>query len=870
MTTDIDQRLKAARHKVYIVSKQAYSGLSSNETIVGVTTSTEDEGGDSHNSNTRAGMDVGLALFGTSQSYKNQLEEDFHHKLCVVETELKLIEIQHNLIMTSRSSTTDNTNGTNSDDGSSESDNIGSSENEGRFRTINDVALLQAHITFLQQCSKAHKLLDDVDALSLQTNFASSFSSGGERNTKHNDSHGSVAASPFSIMCSSTSDFVNFAFDSPESKKGEQSASPMVQAAQYINAADDILNKVTVDLNVQYSATVVAEEEKNKDNIMQSNTTQMIQMQAKMLKELRHQTRRKKMELRHRAIALVEGCIIVERGEDGSGKLIVRGSGTSGTSPKTAFTNNEKKTVAFADVEESPISTSTPTNNEMKTPSSPLSDAYQVLKVFSNESFGETLDGAMKRLSTKLMNALHSVLTDLEGEEGLNEELRYYKLIQNSSSNVRSSGYGYDDRRLDPTIKGPAVELQWSQIKINTNDKGSGSIDDDCATLGKITTSGEINLRSLAATTTASLVTFLETINFLPTFLSFVHQHMLLQRLDLSQMLGNHLFGTYPLSDTSKASGGSIVLNGNLVGAAAHAVEEGDEMPLMIMLINAMKKCCVSKESYHSLQSMKLCLLKGVSAFERNLVEMNLMGGTTMSTTTSVVSDNPLPSPTGLSDNNIKIISPLSELANSLGQAYIDGLRLHILNQGRSILLNNDYHNTVRVGVLIPEPSNPGTLASLGDDPLKTFAFPQCSISITCKILMDLCKETLDDATNHDITAPMLYRVSRELLDLFRAIVPTMHASEVATIPRTAAILHNDCVYFAHESSLLGAEFRSLYSGGESADSRTKLLGEVCSFMDQVPPFRSLATKSMGAMLNVQKAQLYKLGESDRDVCRNV
>ena len=50
----------------------------------------------------------------------------------------------------------------------------------------------------------------------------------------------------------------------------------------------------------------------------------------------------------------------------------------------------------------------------------------------------------------------------------------------------------------------------------------------------------------------------------------------------------------------------------------------------------------------------------------------------------------------------------------------------------------------------------------------------------------------------------MLYRTSRELLDLFRAIVPTLHATEVASIPRTAAVLHNDCVYLAHESMLLG------------------------------------------------------------------
>ena len=50
----------------------------------------------------------------------------------------------------------------------------------------------------------------------------------------------------------------------------------------------------------------------------------------------------------------------------------------------------------------------------------------------------------------------------------------------------------------------------------------------------------------------------------------------------------------------------------------------------------------------------------------------------------------------------------------------------------------------------------------------------------------------------------MLYRAAREIMDLFRAIIPTRHASEIASIPRMAAVLHNDCVYFAHEAALLG------------------------------------------------------------------
>ena len=69
--------------------------------------------------------------------------------------------------------------------------------------------------------------------------------------------------------------------------------------------------------------------------------------------------------------------------------------------------------------------------------------------------------------------------------------------------------------------------------------------------------------------------------------------------------------------------------------------------------------------------------------------------------------------------------------------------------------------------------------------------------------------------------------------------------------------------------SFKGAEykvkFHNLYSDSGGADSEsksnTRLLGEVCSFMDMIPPFRDLATNSMGAMLEVQKGQLYELGK---------
>ena len=66
-----------------------------------------------------------------------------------------------------------------------------------------------------------------------------------------------------------------------------------------------------------------------------------------------------------------------------------------------------------------------------------------------------------------------------------------------------------------------------------------------------------------------------------------------------------------------------------------------------------------------------------------------------------------------------------------------------------------------------------------------------------------------------------------------------------------------------NEGAEYKGKFRSLATdgGGASDDSKTKLLGEICTFVDMVPPFRDLATKSMGNMIELQKGQLYELGE---------
>jgi len=958
----MDQRLHAARRSVHLATRQAYIALiSSNETIVMdpandpaiIHTNAEEEGEDddtidndasNNNSNTRAGMDLGLSLFGTSQSYRDQLEEEFDEQLGKVERELEDIrsgldmlldeDEEGSVAMNDRARSTmpglhnavSNDDDTYSDYGETMTEMLMDDNNthfsESSSPTTNDVAKLQTHIAFLQQCAKSRKLLDNVDTLSLTTNFATATNSTNSRSTPQYN--GVVFPYSPSSICS-PSEFMRFTFDSVTAGGGEEgaavsgtTASPMVQAAQLVQQAEEILNEVMDTLKQE-----CADEAANINSGDQENNG-VTQMHAQMLNELQHQTRRKKMELRHRATTLVDVCIAVEEN-----RLLVRGDSSGSDTGSSGIGMGA-----------SPISASTPTNNNA-TPPSPLSDAYQVLQLFSNDNFptfGETLDGTMKSLAQKLLRVIQPCLNELESkrkEQRKQQQVGYYTFTQETLRSARSMGR---DRKFDPvSIKGPAVQLLWTLNSATLdNHAGSDSAENGETSTLPIATAANLDEQTLSSSPLPSTATFLASLNFLSNFFSFVHTEVLLRRMDLASMLGSHLFGTFPLSSqsTSIAAGSAFLSGSVLVGSAAQGVEEGEIRPLMTEMVRSMKKWCVPKKSAGEevggkLRRMEVCLIREVGAFEEKMAEIGLMNGAVSSdgggradvgTTGAAAS-----SPTGLSlllDNNgsvmdspthptsatlsnlssldttltfppkkvtqTTILSPLSQLAHSLRQAYVESQRSHILNLGRSILLTTDYHNTLREGTFVSDlagcddgtDNNGATpLASLDKDRLsELFAFHECSISTTAKQILDLCRETLDDATdymndnNHeqdhgvdqlDSLPPMLYRTSRELLDLFRAIVPTLHASEVGSIPRTAAVLHNDCVFLAHEALLLGAEykskFQSLESSSEGDDSKTKLLGEVCTFVDMVPPFRDLATKSMGSMIELQKGQLYEL-----------
>ena len=94
----------------------------------------------------------------------------------------------------------------------------------------------------------------------------------------------------------------------------------------------------------------------------------------------------------------------------------------------------------------------------------------RVLHLFSDDNypvFGETLDGAAKRLSRKVMAALRPSLDALDpGRDGGRKrrgEVGYYGFAREASRCFGRSSAG-GDRRHDPVgnVRGPAERLRWT------------------------------------------------------------------------------------------------------------------------------------------------------------------------------------------------------------------------------------------------------------------------------------------------------------------------------------------------------------------------------------------------------------------------
>lgn len=101
---------------------------------------------------------------------------------------------------------------------------------------------------------------------------------------------------------------------------------------------------------------------------------------------------------------------------------------------------------------------------------------------------------------------------------------------------------------------------------------------------------------------------------------------------------------------------------------------------------------------------------------------------------------------------------------------------------------------------------------SLDDVEGGCFDMPNYRVSVVSRDVVEMTHETLVEACAAEpASAKLLFQTSRDLLFLFRAVVPTLYADDIANDARACMLFHNDCLYIAHHMLTIGYLYKQRY-----------------------------------------------------------
>jgi hypothetical protein len=231
----------------------------------------------------------------------------------------------------------------------------------------------------------------------------------------------------------------------------------------------------------------------------------------------------------------------------------------------------------------------------------------------------------------------------------------------------------------------------------------------------------------------------------------------------------------------------------------------------------------------------------------------------------------------GDDEDAVEAPGPLSAYLADLPTIFADLRRREILKSARELVLS-DYHNTMMAtgDALQDELSSAG---DIGDpraalDQSVSFAmqrlrFDPCQTSLAAcrllKLVHDVMRQASAGCSSSGVSAAgaapsssaqiahALFQSARDCLELFMAIVPMQFADVIDSVPRMGAVFYNDCIYIAHNCTLITHMYRQ-----NMARIDTTLEAAV-GFADFIPRFRSLGDRCLGRHLEEQRAALSEL-----------
>jgi Centromere/kinetochore Zw10 len=430
--------------------------------------------------------------------------------------------------------------------------------------------------------------------------------------------------------------------------------------------------------------------------------------------------------------------------------------------------------------------------------------AYDVFEVFGNDT---TLEMTLRKFTRTLFNDVFQPLLQAH----MCGKPKQARVFYETEDKGTTANFGSHQAALN---KGPVRRLEWNSEADNLLGMNDSIILEE-----------------------PNVTAWKDTLAFFRRILVFVSENVLLERTSICDFVALRLFGKPNNMPTTL----------NLESLCIERRRLGDDNGLLLQpLVECMESTCIPRFlpplETKRLHTMQQELSSYLDPFLNEMDSNRLL--------------------------TLDGRSRMSSLTSAFEQLYVDNRRCILLNEARDMLVNNDYHNTIFVGEDIAQSLSKEDQGLGIEDGFAIFKLQKSSISGTASLLMKMCRSIMDEAVSHQwapansplaLLPAMLYKTAREVLDMFRAIIPITYGNEVVNIPRTAALLHNDCVYLAHHCLTLGLEYKNKFSTPTLDDTKGKLLRQTCMFIDMVPLFRDMADRSLGDMLDRQAQQLVQL-----------
>jgi len=513
------------------------------------------------------------------------------------------------------------------------------------------------------------------------------------------------------------------------------------------------------------------------NNVHNKSSEQQIEIERahRILSSLRHQIRRHRVELVHRAGTVLNGSV-----ELTAASIVVKSSAQ-------------------------------------------LAVAYRVLETLDENELNKTRTSALKETLREFTSRLYDeVLKPILTVSDDSGNFCRWKVEETSDKGSTMIGVSTINK------KGTLHRIDWSVLGADENDEEK----DENGVMKEIKSSFAV------------INSWSNILKVLQRILVFVQSKVFLERETLCNLVGNQLFGT-PNAMPGLMNLSALGLESTLLGG-------NDQGILTEAMVEWLRDQCLSEdvmeEGRDNENDSRKCL--GRVASLREVLLVSTLPFVEEMQIRHLIPQNPP--------------SRLVVFCQDFEKTYVERRRCARLNQARDILIQNDYHNTVVVGV----EENPSP-EDLQEAAVAIFRLSRCSISDSANKLMTLVRNTMNEAVTVSTTVsqdsplamlrPTLYKTSREMFSLFSAIIPASHGREVANVPRTAAVLHNDSVFLAHHCLTLGLEYKEKFPQVDEDDIRGKLLKQTCIFVDMVPLFRELADTSLNDMLDLQKHQLAEI-----------